>query len=381
MLLQVTAIGKEHFFMLEVCFVLYDASVLAGDNKASITVANNMSKYYHVSIVSLCGDHLNGLYKLNSGIKINFAKLPVLRLRQQIPYAVKFLKSYFIKKHIDVAILEGYTPAGPSAFVRLFCRTKLVFCDHSSCMGKYNDNSARMIRKIATLLCHRTIALTEVSRNDYMKYFHLSEKKCRCIYNWIDAEEFEKGKNCSYDCDSHTIVSLGRFGPEKGYDLMVKVAEKFFSERNDDWTWEVYGDGETFDEISAEVDHLGLNDKLKLMGRTDDVESVYRKAALLVLPSYREGMPLVLLEGKCYKLPLVSFDINTGPKEIITDEKNGYLVPPYDVDIMAKRIAELADNKDLRTSMSEQAHYDIDRFSQQTILQQWLDLIEELVRK
>ena len=64
MLLQITAIGKEHFFMLEVCFVLYDASVLAGDNKASITVANNMSKYYHVSIVSLCGDHLNNSYKL-----------------------------------------------------------------------------------------------------------------------------------------------------------------------------------------------------------------------------------------------------------------------------------------------------------------------------
>lgn len=367
--------------MINVCFVLYDISVLGGAEKIAIAVANEVAKSCNVSIVSLHGKSACSVYSFDPTIKISYANVPHDRLRSQASQIKKYLKDYFAKNNIDVAILEGNYTGFLSSLVRYHTKAKLVFVDHGSFMSQYHDRQVRIMRRIASLLCHRTIALTEVSRNDYMKYFHLSEKKCRCIYNWIDAEEFEKGKNCSYDSDSHTIVSLGRFGPEKGYDLMVKVAEKFFGERNDDWTWEVYGDGETFDEISAEVDRLGLNDKLKLMGRTDDVESVYRKAALLVLPSYREGMPLVLLEGKCYKLPLVSFDINTGPKEIITDEKNGYLVPPYDVDIMAKRIAELADSKELRTSMSEQAHCDIDRFSQQTILQQWLDLIEELVRK
>lgn len=367
--------------MLNVCFVIYDISILGGAEKIAVAVANEVAKSYNVSIVSLHGDSVCSAYDIDSTISINYAKVPNKRVRGQVSSVKKYLKNYFAEDNINVAIFEGNYAGFLSSLVRYHTKAKLIFVDHGSFMSQYHERQVRIMRRIASFLCHRTIALTEVSRNDYMKYFHLSKKKCRCIYNWIDSNELEKGRHCSYNSDSHTIVSMGRFGPEKGYDLMVKVAEKFFGERDDDWTWEVYGDGETFDEISAEVDRLDLNNKLKLMGRTDDVESVYRKAALLVLPSYREGMPLVLLEGKCYKLPLVSFDINTGPKEIITDETNGYLVPPYDIDIMAKRIAELADSKELRMSMSEQAHSDIDRFSQQTILQQWLDLIEELVRK
>ena len=58
----------------------------------------------------------------------------------------------------------------------------------------------------------------------------------------------------------------------------------------------------------------------------------------MVLPSYREGLPLVLLEAAACGLPMISFDIATGPNEIIRDKINGSLIPPYDCEKMADEI-------------------------------------------
>ena len=76
------------------------------------------------------------------------------------------------------------------------------------------------------------------------------------------------------------------------------------------------------------VEKHGLREQLILAGISNRLEEIYSQAAFLVLPSYREGMPLVLLEAKCFKLPLISFDIITGPGEIIQNSVNGFLFRP-----------------------------------------------------
>lgn len=88
---------------------------------------------------------------------------------------------------------------------------------------------------------------------------------------------------------------------------------------------------------------------------------------------------MVLLEAKGYGFPLVAFDCPTGPSEIITDNVNGYLVKCYDCELMAKKIAELLNNPELRLSFAEQSQFDIQRFSMESILQQWEHLFAEFV--
>ena len=75
---------------------------------------------------------------------------------------------------------------------------------------------------------------------------------------------------------------------------------------------------------------------------------------------------------------MVSFDVVTGPNEIIRDGKDGYLIPPYDLHMMAERIEELMLDKNMRTDFSKETATDIHKFEKDKIYDQWRKLIEEL---
>ena len=96
---------------------------------------------------------------------------------------------------------------------------------------------------------------------------------------------------------------------------------------------------------------------------------------MLVLTSYREGLPLVLLEANAIGLPMVSFDVFTGPNEIIVDGENGFLVTPYDCEDMAKKISCLIEDKELRKRQAKNTEKYIDKFSYKRIIEQWKQVI------
>ena len=102
------------------------------------------------------------------------------------------------------------------------------------------------------------------------------------------------------------------------------------------------------------------------------MEAAYQEASMYVMTSLQEGLPMVLLEAKSNKLPLVSFDIETGPDEIIQDGVNGYLIQPYDTEI---KICRLIENNALRKKFSNNVILDLEKFSHKKILKQWNDLI------
>ena len=86
---------------------------------------------------------------------------------------------------------------------------------------------------------------------------------------------------------------------------------------------------------------------------------------------------MVLLEGKAYRLPLIAFDIMTGPSDIIDDGVNGYLIPPFDTAQMAARIKGLMEDDELRCRMAENAAIGMDKFSGERILNDWKDQLKE----
>lgn len=89
---------------------------------------------------------------------------------------------------------------------------------------------------------------------------------------------------------------------------------------------------------------------------------------------------MVLLEALELGLPMVSFDIETGPNEIIEDGRNGYLIPPYDLEQMGQRMVELMEDKAKRESFAIYKGKK-EKFSKNTILKQWISLIEGLHEK
>lgn len=178
---------------------------------------------------------------------------------------------------------------------------------------------------------------------------------------------------------SKRIVTIGRYSYEKGYDYLLKIwaiVEKQFP----DWQLNVYGMGDPtsyvklMDELSIDPRRCHLNSSLV------DVESEYLRSSILVQPSRTEGFGLVLVEAMACGLPVVAFDCENGPRSLITDGENGFLIPAFDITLFSDRLMRLMNDGELRCLMGERGSRKSQQYQIAKIAVQWKDLFDELMQ-
>jgi glycosyltransferase involved in cell wall biosynthesis len=116
---------------------------------------------------------------------------------------------------------------------------------------------------------------------------------------------------------------------------------------------------------------LGLEDRIELPGRVSNPRSLFRQCDLFALSSESEGFGLVLVEAMSAGLPVVSFDCDFGPREIITAGVSGMLVPAGDVAALSGAIRILVKDDLLRTRLARGGLATVDRFAPHEIVNQW----------
>ena len=117
------------------------------------------------------------------------------------------------------------------------------------------------------------------------------------------------------------------------------------------------------------------------LGYKDDMVSVIQSCSLICFPStYGEGLPKILIESASCGIPLLAYDI-AGPREIIKDNINGYLVAPGDIERLEHLLMLLIKNSSKRKSMGKNGReYVINHFSQEIISEQTLDLWKQVLQ-
>lgn len=173
------------------------------------------------------------------------------------------------------------------------------------------------------------------------------------------------------------VLSAGSLVPIKGFEDVIEIA-RLLRPRFPGWKFLIVGDGPEKENLLARIRDAGLEDCVILQDFCKDMESLYLRASVYLLTSRSEGLPMVLLEAKYYRLPSVSYDIMSGPSEIILDGVNGYLTPPAQPEAAAKKLARLMESEELQRSFSEHAWDNIGTFDQDAILAQWEELLRSL---
>lgn len=102
------------------------------------------------------------------------------------------------------------------------------------------------------------------------------------------------------------------------------------------------------------------------------------QSSVFVLTSRYEGLGMVLLEAQSCGVPLVSYACKCGPKDIITNGENGFLVNVGDLEELANRIIQLIQNEDLRKCMGKSAKKHSEKFSEEKIMEQWKTVFMQL---
>lgn len=190
----------------------------------------------------------------------------------------------------------------------------------------------------------------------------------------------------SFTCDNpsnlqnKTIAMVGRLDPIKNVGSMIN-AFKQVTEQHPDWCLKLYGDGAEKESLKKQIVDLGLQDNVRFMGFTNDVRAAFTQSSIATLTSLCEGFALVVIEAMECGVPVVSYQCSCGPKDIISEAVDGFLIPVNDEQLLADRICQLIENEELLQKMGKAAKEKAKTYHLDSIINQWLNLFRKLANK
>lgn len=171
-------------------------------------------------------------------------------------------------------------------------------------------------------------------------------------------------------------IAVGRYNNAKGYEYLIE-AWKIVNQKHPDWVINIYGSGEQKEYVKNLIERNALQDTIIMNEPTDDIMNRYLESSICVVSSRYEGFSMVILESMICGVPVVSFDCPHGPRNIIKNKEDGFLIEYLNSKAMADCICQLIEHPELRKSIGAKAKENVTRFSRENVMKQWTDLFKE----
>lgn len=280
-----------------------------------------------------------------------------------------FLKKNSIEVLVNIEAMVGIF----SIPATLGLRCKNVVWEHANYFQTQGSRWTRLVRKIWMAYADSYVVLT---KRDLANFKQMESPKCRLSYIYNPVSLLRSSKK-EYQSSSHVIMSAGHLLPIKNFEIIPDIV-RLYIESYPDWTWVIYGGGsmEARQKMLDKISKLGLDGKIILCGRLNDIDIAYDNAAIYALTSLQEGLPTVLLEAMLHGIPCVSFDIETGPDEIIIDGENGYLVPAFSVEKYAEALMKLMESEERRKLFSHNTSNSLCNFILNESVEAWHNVLK-----
>lgn len=351
---------------MKICFLEGDMSRSGGTERMTAWLANALCSEHSISILSLRLAKDQIFFLLNESV--THQALPPYPGKLGIIKQIQWIHKYILDNHIDWVINVDVGMGFYGILAAKGTAAKTLTWEHGNFYNNWGSRLFPHMRRYAARRSTAVVVLTERDRENYQKNISRCAPLC-VIPNPVQPCA------ANYESDSKIILSVGHLLENKGYHRALEVAAKLLPE-HPDWQWIICGEGPERPRLEAMIRESGLEKQMLLPGLVQDMDAMYRKAAVLVMTSEMEGLPMVLLEGKAHALPLVAFDIMTGPSDIINDHINGFLVEPFNLGDLAQTLQRLLEDKDLRNRMSQNTGIGMEKFSEDMILKAWKNLLE-----
>ncbi|EJB8349320.1 glycosyltransferase family 4 protein [Vibrio cholerae] len=358
--------------MISVCFFVGDINNSGGTERVSSVIANELQmRGYQVHVLSLqCGD--KPFFELAEGIKVSQIFTTVGRGMLRWPVAFFKLRHYLKLHKIDVLVdvesmLVLYSlPALIGSEIRHIC------WEHFNYNVDLGKSSRRLARKLAARFADDVVTLTERD-----KELWLTNTACNvniiAIPNPVTIELPTK-------ISSHKdklLLAVGRLTYQKGFDLLLQAWAQV-APLNLDWRLRIVGDGEDKAMLEQLRSELNLESSTELVPKTDNIAAHYQEAAFFVMSSRFEGFGLVLVEAQAFGIPVVTFDCDIGPAEIIQHGETGWLCTPNDIQLLSQAIQNailIKQDTETYQKLSHNSVQNAQRFAVSKITEQWVELL------
>ena len=182
----------------------------------------------------------------------------------------------------------------------------------------------------------------------------------------------------TFPAQKQQVIAVGRYVYEKGFDLLLESWKQVYA-KFPDWQLVMYGAGDTT-QYERQARQLGIDKVCQFNGAVKNIQEKYAESSIYVLSSRFEGFGMVIIEAMSHHVPVVSFDCPYGPKAIITDGKDGFLVEDGNTQQLAECICYLIEHPEVRKAMGDQAVETARQYSIDDIGKRWIRLFDNVVK-
>ncbi len=280
----------------------------------------------------------------------------------------------------DLVHLHTPNPGAALALLMSGHSGKLIITHHADTLGR--KQLRRLTDPFVRRVMERAAAIIVTSK----RYLETSEElapfrdKCRIIPLGIDPTPHKRNddaatKNIRATYGEGLILAVGRLVPYKGFEYLIR------SMKSVNGVLLLVGTGPLQDELQGCIQECGVQDKVLMLGRVDDIAQYYKAAKIFVIPSITraEAFGLVQIEAMAAGIPVINTDIPSGVPEVSVHGQTGFTVPPTRKhwqmqSIYCSTMRNCGNSSDEKHAL--QAH---DKFSMEKIVKQTLDLYETVM--
>ena len=214
-----------------------------------------------------------------------------------------------------------------------------------------------------------------------IKEWNLEKYEDKVVFAHEQFLDFDKFKNVKEIGERENLIGyVGRLSPEKGVENFIKSIP-VLSKNGMDRKFVIIGDGNLMDKMESYINNNDLNRNTKLLGSLghDEIPNYLNELKLLVMPSYTEGLPNIMLEAMACGTPVLATPVG-GIPDIISHGKNGFILDDNSPQSIADSVEEILDNPNY-SEISENAEKTVKKyFKYETVVKRWTDIFSRVDR-
>ena len=182
------------------------------------------------------------------------------------------------------------------------------------------------------------------------------------------------------DCKTKRVIAVGRLDYQKKFDRLISIWERVHK-NCPDWVLDIYGKGPDKSMLLEMIREKGLVDTVRINNPVRNIEEEYLKSSVLSMTSTYEGWGLVLTEAMTFGLPCIAYACKCGPRDIITDGQDGYLIDENNIELYVEKMCYLLTNPITLKKYGIAAKNKSNNYKVDIIMKKWEELFQKLVNE